>query len=168
MTNTDTDRLLGEGIPITLAGHSFHARFTPRALMGLEQRYGSIVQAGQMLQRLSPGADDPAPLYENVYYLLSLALRHETVPTPGRDTTSPVTLDWLLDNTDTTRVLEYVQAVSAALIQALPAGAQRKDGDPTTPPETAAKAEMNGSTGDDGSGLPSHSSDSLLASSGTT
>lgn len=164
MADADVLSLMADGIPIEIAGHQFHARFTPHSVATLEARAGSMKKLSEMLNRLNPEHEDPLPLYENVFYLLGLALRHETIPTANG--TRPVTEEWLLDNADSTRILEYSQVAIAALVQGLPKPAQQDEERPTPPPSKAA--ETNGSTGEDGSGSQPLSSGSVLASSGTT
>lgn len=167
---TDGGRLAADGVAVELAGNTYRFRFAPRALKDMEERYGSLKAVGEMLTNF-----ESQPLYGTVYYLMSLALRHERLPQPADPAFQPGKLDedWLLDNTAANKVHEYARLVFEALIQALPASAVAKPDDEnpsppaslSTPTPTAA---TNGSRGDASSGSPSLSVTSLPVSSGTT
>ena len=171
---TDDGRLAADGVPVELAGNTYRFRFAPRAMRDMEERYGSLKAVGEMLANF-----ESQPLYGTVYYLMSLALRHQRVvggeefEAPGGVTIRErLTEDWLLDNTDANKVHEYARLVFEALMQALPGAAIRKpdDENPSTPPasSTLTPTAPNGSPGAASSGSPSPSATSLPSSSGTT
>lgn len=163
-------RLAADGVPVELAGNTYRFRFAPRALKDMEERYGSLKAVGEMLANF-----ESQPLYGTIYYLMSLALRHERLPQPTDPAFQPGRLseDWLLDNTEANKVHEYARLVFEALIQALPASAVAKpDEENPSPPAGSSTpktpAPTSGSPGAASSGSPSPNVTSPQPSSGTT
>jgi hypothetical protein len=156
MSVTDADRLLADGEPVTIAGHAFHVRFTPRSFKLLEDRYGAILNVGELLNRISTG---DGALFGPIFHILSLGLRHETVD--GQ----PVTEDWLLDNGDAREITVYAVAALDALMEALPAAAVTEGPNPNL--QGTNGVSPGASPGSSSSTPPSSASTSPPASSGT-
>lgn len=111
MTTTDSDRLLADGIPVTLADGVHHLRFTMRGLKVLEDRFDGIDNvteflAGKASRRFGPLTD-----------MLAAALAHEGM-----------THDAVEEAADPARYNEYLSALVDALDVAFPAA--RNDSSP--------------------------------------
>lgn len=157
---TDVDRVSADGIPIEIAGRTLRARFTNRSLLAMERKYGSLPKVGEVLRRVGGAEEDEeeVPLYATTFYFLGLALQHE----------DEITEDWLLDNADPKRILEYAEIAFQALIQAMPGVAVAANGEnPTKPSKTAAAPKNNKSPGGASTGSLSRAAGSAAASSGT-
>lgn len=147
---TDADRLVAAGAELTIAGHIFHVRYTPRSLKMIEDRYGSLYELNETLQSIEGGKGKIVSL---TFSVLAMGLQHESVDGVK------VSEDWLLDNCDLRDIARYTDAYTAALNEAFPAS---EAVDPTKPLNGA-----NGSTGHPGSGSQSDTSISALMTSGT-
>lgn len=143
---TDADRLLAAGAELTIAGHTFHVRYTPRSLKMLEDEFGSIYELNEQLKQT---ADGKGKIITLTFAVLAMGLQHETVD--GQR----ITEEWLLDNGNLRDLPAYTEAYTAAFAEAFP------EADPTMPAKPA-----NGSTGHLSSGSLSRSSTAVRASSG--
>lgn len=106
-----TSQKVADAAELSIAGHDFHLRYTPRSLKAIEQRFGSLFAVGEQLEELKAGKGQ---IVGFVFAVLAYGLQHEQVAGVAVDE------DWLLDNGDLKQLTNYANAVFDALWQALP------------------------------------------------
>lgn len=122
-TTSDADRLLAEGVPLTLTdGREVYLRYGMRALKMLEDKFGSLEVAQNAL---GGGGKMIGPLMD----LLSAGLAHEGI-----------SADELLDLVDPYSLEKYTELLIAAFDQAFPASSGKG----------GAVAKTNGTNGSSG------------------
>jgi hypothetical protein len=159
MAITDADRLAAEGVALTIAGYPFRVKYTPRSLKLMEDRYGSLQKVFENIN--AAGAGD-APVIDTIFFVLAMGLRHQKVPDDDTGEAVPVGVDWLLEHGETTQLETYIEALAAALAEALPAPKVEANGE--SPVDPTIPVQPNGVTS---SGWPSSGSDLVSSSSGT-
>lgn len=158
--------LADKGVPLTLAdGLEVTLCFSFKALMLLEERYGSLEQAAALMGGASPtgetatvadssGVISSGPVqpatggapFRTVAGILACGLAHEV--TPADDDGRPLDdLNVLADYLETDKITVYSDAISDAFSKAFPASDPTEAGSTDTPPAETTTEDSRGESG---------------------
>lgn len=129
MTTPAPTRLAAPGVPLDLTdGRTVHVRFGMRALMRLEDRFGSLQGVARVFQAAQSG--EGTAVVGSAVAILACGLQGEHDGS-GAPLTDP---ERLADLLDPLRLQDYVTAAGEALTQAFPVqAAPGNDGAPAAP-----------------------------------